>query len=149
LVEKDTQMKLIDTNHKAASIAMLLMGISMVVLYPKNLWIGQHGWVWDYPSRHLAFEHMLIAVYATLGMFLIWGARDPIRYLPLTNFTIVSGIVHGTAMWVDALRMAGMESHLGLRGDVVGTYLAPVILTVFHARLPLWKSNRRTAAAPL
>jgi hypothetical protein len=87
-------MRFIDTKDKAASIAMILMGLGMVVLYPKNLLIGQEGWIWDYPNRHVAFEHMLVAVYVTLGGFLIWGARDPERFLPLINFTIVSGALH-------------------------------------------------------
>jgi len=106
----------------------------MVILYPKNLLIGQDGWVWDYPGRHLAFEHMLVAIYTSLGLFLIWGARDPIRFAPLINFTIVSGAVHATVMWIDALHTPGMHNHLGWRGDVVGTYLAPVVLAIFHPR---------------
>jgi hypothetical protein len=125
-------MRIIDPEQKPAGIAMLWMGVGMVVLYPKNLLIGQTGWIWDYPSRHVAFEHMLVAVYVTLGLFLIWGARDPVRYLPLTNFAILSGVLHASVMAVDASVMPGMHDHLGWRGDVVGTYLAPVVLTVFH-----------------
>ena len=129
--------RFINPKHKAASVAMLVMGAAMVVLYPKNLLTGQAGWIWDYPSRHVAFEHMLIAVYVTLGAFLVWGARDPMRALPLIDFTIVSGIFHATVMWLDALQLPGMHDHLGWRGDVVGTYLAPVVLLAFH---PRWRS---------
>jgi len=111
----------------------------MLVLYPKNLLIQQYGWVWDYPSRHIAFEHMLVAVYATLGVFLIWAAKDPLRFEPLINFTIVSGALHATVMLIDAFHMPGMHSHLHWRGDVVGTYLAPVVLTIFHPRRRYWR----------
>ena len=128
-----------------ASIALLAMGIGMVIFYPKNLILGQYGWLWDYPARHLAFEHMLLAVYGTLGLFLCWAARDPLRFEPLINFTIVSGVLHATVMLIDALRMPGMHTHLHWRGDVVGTYLAPVVLTIFHPRRRYWR--RRPAAA--
>jgi hypothetical protein len=132
-------MRMIDSKDRAASIALLLMGIGMAILYPKNLLIGQAGWIWDYPNRHLAFEHMLVAVYVTLGLFLIWAARDPVRFVPLINFAIVSGAVHATAMLVDACDMPGMHNHLGWRGDVVGTYLAPFVLTVFHPDRQHWR----------
>lgn len=127
-------MRFIDTNEKAASIAMILMGIGFAVLYPKNLWIAQEGWIWDFPGRNFAFERMFVAMYATLGAFMIWGARDPVRYVPLINFTIVSGFLHATVMLIDAMHIPGMHTHLGWRGDVMGTYLAPVVLTIFHPR---------------
>jgi len=127
-------MRLISREHRASSIAMVAMGVGYAVLYPKSLLLSQAGWVWDYPGRNVAFEHMFIAVYVTLGLFLIWGARDPVRFLPLIDFTIISGAFHATAMLVDALRTPGMGDHLGIAGDVPGTYLAPVVLLIFHPR---------------
>ena len=136
-------MRLFDPNHRASGIAMIVTGFSFVVLYPEALARSAAGWVWDYPSRSFPFEHMLLAVYVTLGLFLIWGARDPVRSLPLINFTIVSGVLHATAMFIDASRMPSMASHLTPSGDVVGTYLAPVILTLFHPALTEFISRRR------
>ncbi len=127
-------MHLLDPRHKASGVAMIAMGLSLAVLYPKALLLSQAGWVWDHPGRNIAFEHMFIAVYVTLGLFLIWGARDPVRFLPLIDFTIVSGTFHASAMLLDALHTPGMADHLGIGGDVVGTYLAPVVLTIFHPR---------------
>jgi hypothetical protein len=138
-------MRFVDSKDVAGSIAMIAMGAGMLILYPKNLLIGQEGWIWDYPNRHVAFEHMLAAVYATLGVFLIWGARDPERYIPLINFTIVSGAIHATAMWIDAVKMPGMHNHLSLRGDVIGTYLAPIVLTLLHPRRPYWRRAAKAA----
>jgi hypothetical protein len=142
-------MRFIDRRDIPGSIALIAMGFGMLVLYPKNLLTGQEGWIWDYPGRHVAFEHMLVAVYATLGIFLIWGARDPARFAPLINFTIVSGALHATVMLIDALRLPGMHDHLNLRGDVVGTYLAPVVLTVLHPHRRYWRrqAERQPAGA--
>lgn len=133
---------LIDRRDSPASIALLANGIGMLILYPTNLLIGRYGWVWDFPSRHLAFEHMLVAVYATLGVFLILAARDPLRFEPLINFTIVSGTLHATVMLFDALHIPGMHTHLHWRGDVMGTYLAPATLTIFHPRR-FWRRARQ------
>src|ERR1043166_3177506 len=117
-------MRFIDSKDVAGGIAMIAMGIGMLILYPKNLLIGQDGWVWDYPTRHVAFEHMLVAVYATLGVLLIWGARDPVRYARLVNFAITPGALQASVMLIDAIKLPGMHNPLHLRGDVMGTYLA-------------------------
>jgi hypothetical protein len=79
-------------------------------------------------------EHIFIAVYACMGLFLIYGARDPQRFLPFIDFVIVSGILHGTAMWADALLVPGESEHLAMKGDVVGTYWRPILLIIFHLR---------------
>jgi uncharacterized protein DUF6632 len=38
---------------------------------------------------------MIVGVYATLGVFLIWASRRPEAHLSLMWFTVVSSIVHG------------------------------------------------------
>jgi len=132
--------------HLPARIALVANGLAMAILYPLNmLMLDRPSWVWDAPARHLPFEHMLVAIYVTLGLFLAWSARDPDRALPLIDFAIVSGAVHATAMAWDAATVPGMETHLAFRGDVMGTYLAPVTLILTHPRrFYLW---RRRAAA--
>jgi hypothetical protein len=77
---------------------------------------------------------MLVAIFVSMGAFLIWAARDPVRFLPFIDFVIVSGAIHGTAMAIDAWQMPGMASHLAFRGDVMGTYFAPVTLALTHPR---------------
>ena len=72
-------------------------------------------------------------MYFVHGLFLIWGARDPIRFLPLIDFTIVANIVHGSVMWHDALKH-GLTANLQPGGDVMGTFLAPVLLILSHPR---------------
>jgi len=116
-------------------IALIANGIGMMLIYPLNMLVLERAsWVWDYPSRHPAFEHMLVAIYVTMGAFLIWAARDPIRFLPFIDFVIVSGAIHATAMAIDAWNLPGMATHLAFRGDVMGTYFAPVTLALTHPR---------------
>ena len=124
-----------------ARIALVANGLSMIVLYPLNMLVFERAsWVWDYPDRNLAMEHMLVAIYVTMGTFLVWAARDPVKALPLIDFVIVSGAIHATTMAFDAGHMPGLSQHL--RGDVTGTYLAPITLALTHPRrfyLLQWK----------
>lgn len=127
-----------------ARIALVANGLAMMAVYPLNMLILERAsWVWDYPSRNMPMEHMVVAVYVTMGAFLVWSARDPIKALSLIDFVIVSGAIHATTMAVDAAQMPGLSQHFALRGDVVGTYLAPVTLALTHPRhfyLFHWKS---------
>ena len=126
-----------------ARIALVANGLSMIVLYPLNMLVLERAsWVWDYPDRNLAMEHMLVAIYVTMGAFLVWAARDPIKALPLIDFVIVSGAIHATTVLAfDAGRMPGLSQHLAFRGDVMGTWCA-ITLALTHPRrfyLLQWK----------
>jgi hypothetical protein len=126
-----------------ARIALAANGLSMIVLYPLNMLVLERAsWVWDYPDRNPAMEHMLVAIYVTMGAFLVWAARDPVKALPLIDFVIVSGAIHATTMAFDAGHIPGLSQHLAFRGDVIGTYVAPITLALTHPRgfyLLQWK----------
>jgi hypothetical protein len=140
-------MTFISRDHRAAAIGMLLLGFAYVVLYPNALINSHEGWVWDAQGRNYAQEHMFMAVYVCMGLFLMYGARDPIRFLPFINFVIVSGAIHGGVMWFDALRIPGEEEHMMLGGDVVGTLWGPVLLILTHPRrFYLWPQRAGSAA---
>lgn len=127
--------KLVDREHRAASICMLLAFVGYSILYPLNMvYLERAGWIWNYPARNFAMEHMLVVNYVVLGAFFLYGARAPLRYLPLIDFTIVFNILHGTMMLIDALGYTNHESHLRLGGDVPATYLIPILLIVSHPK---------------
>lgn len=128
-------------NHRWTRIALVLNGLSMVISYPLNMVVMEDpGWIWNFPSRNMAMEHMLLAVYVTLGVFLIWSARDPVKASPLIDFVIVSGAIHATSMLIDAHSMPGHMAHNTLDGDVFGTYIAPITLLLTHPRLgSMWR----------
>ena len=85
-------------------------GIFFVVgLYPASrLWPEGFGW----SPPHPAFERMITAIYASLGVFLLLAARRPDRYMPIIDFTILSSFAHGLVMMVDAFREAENRLHL-------------------------------------
>ena len=125
---------MLNRDYRALRIAMIVLGAAMAIKYPLNMVNDKTGWVWDYPARNLAMEHMFIAVYATMGLFLILGARDPVRYLAFIDFVIVSGLAHASVMLYDALQLPGQANHVHLGGDVIGLYLPSVVLAALHPK---------------
>jgi len=137
---------LISPESRTASIGMILTFVAYSILYPLNMVVLERpGWIWDFPARNFAMEHMLVVNYVVLGLFFLYGARAPQRFLPLIDFTIVFNILHATMMLIDALGYPHHEAHIRLGGDVPATYLIPVILIVSHPRhfyLPWHRKTR-------
>jgi len=64
--------------------------------------------------------------YATLGVFLILAAKDPLANASLIWFTICSNIVHGGIMFVQAI--LDETDHANLYGDVPALFLVAFVL---------------------
>ena len=88
--------------------AVFVFGVyPLTVLWPS-------GWSWH--TGHSEYLQMIIAIYATLGIFLFLASRDPERHLSLISFAIWSSVVHGAVM---AVQSFGNTQHFGhLYGDV-------------------------------
>ena len=69
---------------------------------------------------------MIIAIYATLGVFLLLAARDPTHLLSLISFTIWSSVAHGLVMAVQSI-VDPMHIH-HLYGDVLALFLVAAVL---------------------
>ncbi|MFZ2313826.1 MAG: DUF6632 domain-containing protein, partial [Methylobacter sp.] len=65
-------------------------------------------------------------LYATLGVFLIRAAKEPLANASLIGFTIWSSIVHGGIMLVQAI--ADETERANLMGDVPGLFLVAFVL---------------------
>lgn len=124
----------ISREYRFSAIGMLLVFVAFSILFPKAIFQAQDGWIWTYPGRNQAMEHMLVVNYFVTGLFFLYGARDPVRFLPLIDLTILMNIAHATMMLFDALRYPGHEAHLRPDGDVMGTYLAPTVLILTHPK---------------
>src|SRR5690348_3547686 len=127
-------MGFISKDYPRASVTMLLAFVCCSILLPARVFFESNGWVWIAPGRNLALEHMVVNNYVVLGLFFLLGARNPIKYLPLTDLTIVTNICHATVMLLDALRYPNHLNHIALGGDVPGTYLVPIILLLGHPK---------------
>ena len=119
------------TQLKSLKIALVLLGAILIVgIYPLTI-LWPSGWAWHTsgPSMYL---QMILAIYATLGVFLILAARDPLANRSLIWFAVWSSVVHGAVMAVQALVYPEHRGHLF--GDVPVLLLAAAILAFLMPR---------------
>jgi len=115
--------------NKGLRISLIVFGIAFLMLYPLML-IWPSGWSWQ-PGQH-EYEQMIIGIYATLGIFLLWASRKPEAHLSLIWFTAWSSAVHGGIMAVQALVDPAERGHLP--GDVAALLLVAVVLALLTPR---------------
>src|SRR6185436_2820704 len=111
-------------------VALLIVGIACLALYPLMLF-WPSGWTWH--VGHSDYPMMIVGIYATLGVFLILAARNPLANLSLIWFTVWSSIVHGGIMAVQALTQPEQMGHLA--GDVPALFIVAVALAILTPRL--------------
>jgi hypothetical protein len=110
---------------KYLKTALYIIGVIFIVGVPAMMmWIWPSGWSWTPPQYE--YEHMIMGIYATLGVFLILAARDPLANTSLIWFTIWSSIVHGGIMLVQAL--IDETERANLLGDVPALFLVAIVL---------------------
>ncbi len=114
---------------KALRIVLIAFGIAFLMVYPMMI-VWPSGWAWQ-PSQP-EYEQMLIGIYATLGIFLLWASRKPEAHLSLIWFTVWSSAVHGGIMAVQAVVDPAERGHLP--GDVAALLLIAVVLAVLTPR---------------
>ena len=121
------------TRLKYLRIALVLVGIIFIfglyllmIAWP-SVWPS--GWTWH--TGHSDYPLMIVGIYATLGVFLILAARDPLAHRSLIWFTVWSSVVHGGIMAVQAL---APNSHGHLVGDVPALFIIAIVLAVLTPR---------------
>jgi uncharacterized membrane protein len=114
----------------ALRIALIVIGFVFIFgIYPQTL-IWPSGWTWGHGSS--PYLTMIIGVYATLGVFLVIAARDPLAHRSLIWFTVVSSVVHAGIMTVQAIVYSHELGHL--TGDVPALLIVAIVLTVLMQR---------------
>ncbi len=110
---------------KYLKIALYIFGVIFIAgIYLMMMWIWPSGWGWT--PRQPEYEQMIMGVYATLGVFLIRAAKNPLEHASLIWFTIWSSIVHGGIMFVQAL--VDETERANLLGDVPALFLVAGVL---------------------
>lgn len=116
---------------KCFRIALVAIGLFATFgFYPITL-LWPSGFAWHGSGRSEYLE-MILAIYATLGVFLILAARNPEEHRSLISFTIWSSIVHGGVMAVQALQDPHHRSHLW--GDVPALFAVAGVLAVLRPK---------------
>ena len=106
-------------------IALWVFGLAFIfgIWFLSKVWAS--GWSWHTEGRSYYFE-MILGVYATLGVFLILAARDPLKNLSLIWFTVWSSAVHGGIMAVQSFDSPHNMGHL--YGDVLVLFVVAAVL---------------------
>jgi hypothetical protein len=112
---------------KLLRIVLLVSGILCLGIWPLML-VWPAGWSWHPHGSHS--EHMIVVIYAVLGIFLLRAVRDPLRHRSLIWFTVWSSIAHGGLMAWQSLSDPMEHGHM--LGDVpallVGALVAGLLM---------------------
>jgi hypothetical protein len=112
-------------------IALILVGLIFIFgVYPLMMGLWPSGWRWS-PNQP-QYEQMIVGVYATLGVFLLLAARNPLRNLSLIWFTVFSSVVHAAIMTVQALQAPAEHGHM--LGDIPALFFVAILLGVLTPR---------------
>ncbi len=114
------------TNLKYLSAALYVFGAIFVGGVYLMMTIWPAGWAWE--PRQYEYEQMILGVYATLGVFLIIAAKNPLAHRSLINFTIWSSAVHAAIMLVQSL--VDETEHVHLLGDIPALFFVAIVLWV-------------------
>ena len=124
-----------DNKNKSGSmtalrVALVVIGLIFIFgIYPQTV-LWPSGWSWGHGSSH--YLMMIIGIYATLGVFLLIAARNPLAHRSLLWYPVVSSVVHAAIMAVQAVTDPAEHGHL--KGDVPALLLVAIVLTVLMPR---------------
>jgi len=115
---------------KYLRLVLLLVGLIFTVgIYPLTI-IWPTGWAWH--AGQSDYLQMTLAIYATLGVFLMVASRNPLAHRSLIWFTVWSSVVHGGIM---AAQSVANPQHIGhLWGDVLALLVVAAALAFLMPR---------------
>jgi hypothetical protein len=120
-----------NSNLKPLRVALVAIGIIFIVgVYPMTI-LWPSGWAW-HTSGQSNYLQMILGVYATLGVFLVLAARNPLKNLSLIWFTVWSSVAHGVIMAAQSVVYPEHRGHL--YGDVPALLLIAIVLTLLTPR---------------
>jgi len=110
-------------------VVLVVAGLACIALYPLMLF-WPSGWSWN--VEYSAYRMMIVGVYATLGVFLMLVARDPLANLSLIWFGVWSSVVHALVMGIQSFIEPGRMGHLV--GDVPALLIVAGVLAALTPR---------------
>lgn len=120
-----------ETSRKYLRIALVLTGLIFIFgVWPLTI-VWPSGWSWHAEGRSYYLE-MILVIYATLGVFLIAAARNPLAHRSLIWFTVWSSITHGGIMAIQSFDGAHNMGHLW--GDVLTLFVVAAVLAILMPR---------------
>ena len=114
----------------ALRIVLILVGVIFIAGIYLLMIVWPSGWTWH--TGHSDYPLMIVGVYATLGVFLLLAARNPLAHLSLIWFTVWSSVVHAAIMAIQSFGAPENRGHLV--GDVPALLVVAILLAVLTPR---------------
>jgi hypothetical protein len=115
---------------KYLRIALVAVGLVFLLgIYPLTI-VWPSGWSWN--AGQSMYLQMILGIYATLGVFLIIAAKDPLKNRSLIAFTVWSSVVHGGIMAAQSFAYPEHRGHL--LGDVPALLVVAAVLAALTPR---------------
>ena len=111
-------------------LALVLIGLSFIFGIYAAMLYWPWGWVWE--PEQLVYEWVILGIYATLGVCLLWAVKNPLEHKGLIWFTVWSSVVHGGVKLFGVVIEKDEYGHL--LGDVPAFFLVAVILGLLMPR---------------
>lgn len=129
---------------KYLRIALVVIGLTFTFgIWPLTI-VWPSGWAWHAAGRSYYLE-MILVIYATLGIFLMLVARNPLANRSLIWFAVWSSIAHGGVMAVQSFD----GSHMGhLWGDVLALFVVAAVLAWLTPCKEPVQSNSQRSTGP-
>lgn len=121
------------TESTPLKVALTVVGLIFIVgIYPLTV-IWPAGWAWGHAGADSShYLVMILGMYATLGVFLLFAARDPLAHRSLIWFTVVSSLVHAAIMTAQAVGDPAERGHMV--GDVPALVIVALVLALLMPR---------------
>jgi hypothetical protein len=119
-------------------VALATVGVvALLGVYPLMLW-WPAGFRWQ--PYQPEYDQMIVAIYATLGVFLLRAVRQPLGHLSLIWFTVWSSVAHAGLMTVQA--WSSPEEHTHFIGDIALLLVVALVLGALT-----WRATRESVVA--
>ncbi len=118
------------TRLRALRVVLIVVGLFSIVGIVPMILVWPSGWAWGQGHSH--YLPMIVGIYATLGVFLLIAARDPLGHASLIWFTVWSSVVHGGIMAWQAVTDGAERGHL--LGDVPVLLIVAAVLAALMPR---------------
>src|SRR5580700_12102325 len=129
-----------------SALVMRILGWGLIVGLTGGLFLYPPGFLWGshpasfpnigppHPESPLHALHpylfMILSIYVAYGILLIRGAKYPKANAALFDFGILSSLLHGSVMFVQAFTYPNERAHLW--ADVPIAFVVAVILWIYH-----------------
>lgn len=120
-------------NKRIRTYSIFMIILALFFLMPL---VAEHTWeaglVWQDGRTNESIPMMLKAMYLSLSICLVMGAKDPVKNAIIIDYSMISSLIHGVVMLYYSVVLEWEHAHL--YGDVLMLLVVAVFLFFYHPR---------------